>query len=60
MQRQLPQFDAQALSNVLWGFVKLKHRPRTALLRGCEARAALIADIFSTQGMVRCYLSLCA
>ena len=58
VQRQLPQFDSQALSTVLWAFVKLDHRPRTALLRACNAQAAHIADTFSPQGLVRCYLPL--
>ena len=60
VQRQLPQFDSQALSNVLWAFVKLNHRPRAALLRACNMQAAQIADTFSPQGLVRRCFPLCA
>ena len=54
----LPQFDSQALSNMLWAFVKLDHMPGSALLRGCEAQAVHTAANFSPQGLVRCIARL--
>lgn len=51
--KELPRFEPRHLSNMLWAWAKLKHRPDAVLLRGCEAHAARTATSFAPQDLVR-------
>ena len=55
-QKQLPQFTAQNLANMMWAFAKLSYTPDKELLQSCEAHAVSTARAFSPQDLVRCCL----
>ena len=44
-QKQLPQFEAQNLANMMWAFAKLAYTPDTTLLQSCEAHAIRTARV---------------
>ena len=50
-QKQLPHFNEQALTNVMWAFAKLNHCPGATLLQSCEAHATCTAGAFTPQGL---------